>query len=424
MNKLLYLLFLSVFLLDFFHFNLGIVPRSATWIPEVLAMLTGLIVLLRLASTNKSAIHPKYIILIILYFIIIFIGIIFNSTPAASIIVGLRFYLKHLPFFLLPAVYDFSEEEFKKQLLFILLLLILQCPLTVYQRLYQYRGLLTGDVVTGTLEVSSALSVTMICSIAIIFALYVKKQIGLRFFFITVWCLFLPTTLNETKVTLFLLPVALALPAFFFREEGSSKIKKLLTMGAMGVLFILAFVPIYDHFMKPRTGYGILDFFQKENRLEKYMFREEWRQQGEPMGRGDVIAQSYKNLSKNPLVFAFGLGMGNLMGSYFESAAGKHADQLQYGGDTLAVTILFWELGLLGVAVYATFFVFVFSDALLLRKSGDIFGSFSLGWTAVVVIIGISLFYNNIFHFNVMNFIFWYFSGTVVAKTCRMRALL
>ena len=424
MNKLLYLLFLSVFFLDFFHFKLGIVPRSATWMPEILAILTCIIVVLRFGLKQKPSIHLKYIILIVLYSTIILIGIILNTTPPGSIIVGIRTYFKHLPFFLLPAVYDFSEEQFKKQLQFILPLLILQCPLAVYQRLFQYRGALTGDVITGTLDVSSALSITMICSIAIIFGLYLNKRIDFKFFFITACCLFLPTTLNETKGTLFLLPIALVLPAVFFQGKGrSAKIKSLFTMTLVGVLFISAFVPIYDHFIKPRWGYGLLDFYQKEGRLEKYLYRGAEGRPGDSIARGDAIVLSYKDLSKDSLTLAFGLGMGNVMGSYFESFGGKHTDKLRYGAEMLAVTNLFWELGLLGVTVYITFFVFLFRDALLLRKSNGIFGSFALGWSAVVVIISLSLVYKNIILYNLINFMFWYFSGIVAARAFRVRAL-
>jgi len=425
MNKLVYLLFLSVFFLDFFHFDLGIVPRFATWLPEMLAIFTCLVVALRFACKEKPAIHPKYITLILLYSTIILIGIILNNTPEGSIIIGIRAYFKHLPFFLLPAVYDFSEEQFKKQLQFILPLLILQCPLTVYQRLFRYGWQRTGDLITGTLMDSGTLSITMLCSIAVIFALYLKKEIGLRFFLITAFCLFLPTTLNETKVTLILLPLAVVLPAFLFQGEGKSKIKSLLAMALFGILFISAFVPIYEHFLKPTTGYSILDFFQSKNEMEKYLYQGVEGRQGENVRRGDAIVLAYRNLSKDWQTLTLGLGMGNVSVSYFESALGrKHLETQQYHPEMLTFTHFFWELGLVGVVVYVTFFAFLFRDALLSRKLDDIFGSFALGWSAVIVMIGLCLVYANIMHFNVINFMFWYFSGLVAAKTCRMRALL
>jgi len=399
MNKLLYSLFLSIFFLDFFHFELGIIPRAATWMPEVLSMLTCLIVALQFAFRKQLAIHKKYICLILLYFAIIFVGIVLNATPAAGIIVGLRFYLKSMPFFLLPAVYDFSEEQFKKQLLFLL------------------------DGITGTLEISSILSITMICSIAIIFSFYFNKKIGIKTFFIIACCLFLPATLNETKGTLVLLPIALVLPAFFIQGEGNSKAKSLLAMALIGVLFIGVFFSVYDHFMKPRLGHSLFDIIQNKKQVESFLYRGAEGDPGDAVARVDAIYLAYKHLSQNVNTLAFGLGMGNVTGSYFESAAGKHTEKLQYGAQMLAVTQLFWELGLFGVIVYVTFLFSFFRDAYSLRKSDDLFGSFALGWSAVVVIIGISLIYKNVLQFNVINFMFWYFSGVVAAKRFRMNSL-
>lgn len=421
MNKLVYLLFLSVFFLDFFHFDLGIVPRSATWLPEILAIFTCLVVALRFAFKKEIVIHPKYIILIVLYSTIILIGIILNNTPAGPIFIGIRVHLKHLPFFLLPAVYDFSDEQFKKQLLFILSLLILQCPLAVYQKLFQFRGVITGDVITGTLSGSGILTITMICSIAVIFALYLRKKIGLKFFLITVFCLFLPTTINETKVTLILLPIALVLPAFLFQGKERSKTKSLLAMGLIGVLLISAFVPIYDHFQKRRTGQSIVDFFQNSRKVEQYLYTGAGEEATDYIGRGDSIVLAYKNLSKDFGSFVFGLGVGNVTYSYFGSLSGNRLNK--YKPEGLALTHLFWELGLVGVIVYVTFFPLLLRDALLLRKSDDIFGSLALGWSTVIVIMGVCLVYTNLLHLNELNLIFWYFSGLVAAKTCRMKAL-
>jgi hypothetical protein len=423
MNKLLYSLFLSLFFLNYFHYRLAITPRFTTWVPEVLAVLTFLVVALQLGFRRKFSINSKYIILILLFLAIMLIGIVLNGVQAGPIFVGIRVYLKHLPFFLLPAVYDFSDEQFKKQLLFILPLLILQCPLAVYQRLFQYRGVITGDVITGTLRVSGTLSIVMICSIAVIFALYLKKKIGFKLFVITACCLFLPTTLNETKVTLFLFPVALVLPAFLFHGEGSSKTKSLLTMGLIGVLFISAFIPIYDHFMKPRSGLGIVDYLRLEREGRGYLYHGSEGETGEKVGRFDTIILSYRDVSKDLGTLMFGLGIGNVLDTYFQGFSGDASKKLQYAGGGPALPSLLWEVGLSGVVVYVAFFCFLFRDALLLRNSDDIFGSFALGWSAVIAIIGISLVYNNFMRPNILNFMFWYFSGVVAAKASAMRSL-
>jgi len=396
--------------------------------PEVLSVVTFFIVALRFAIKKELAIHQKYIYLILSYLIIIFIGTILNSTPIGALFIGIRFYFKHLPFFLLPTVHDFSDKEFRSQLQFLLPLLILQCPLAAYQRFVQYKGVPTGDLITGTLESSAPLSIVMICSIAVIFALYLKKQVDVRLFLLTSCCLFLPTAIDETKATLIFLPIAFVLPALFSGGYGSlTKTKSLLTMALVGGLFISAYVPIYNHFIKAWGVWGhpngILAFLQKEDELKNYLYRGAKGTRGERIRRGDVIVLAYKNLSTDIRSLAFGVGIGNVMDSYFKSCRGKYSEASRYRPETLALTHLFWELGLMGVIVYFVFFFFLFRDALLLRRSDDIFGCFALAWTSVIVIIGLCLMYQNIISLNVINFMFWYFSGLVAAKTFKMRTL-
>ena len=253
---------------------------------------------------------------------------------------------------------------------------------------------------------------------------FLKKKIGFKFFLITACCLFLPCTLNETKITLFLLPVALIFPAFFYQGKGiSTKFKSLFITALIGVLFISAFIPIYDHFMKPRAGHGIVDYLRFEREGRGYLYYGSGGETGENVGRFDTIVLSYRDLSKDFGTLMFGLGMGNVMDTHFQSFGGPGFKDLRYVQKAPALPSLFCELGLLGVIVYVAFFFFLFRDALLLRKSDDIFGSFALGWSAVIAIMGISLVYNNFMRLNILNFMFWYFSGIVAAKASAMRAL-
>lgn len=417
------MLFLSVFFLDFFHFDLGIIPRSATWIPEVLSVFTVLIVAILVAIKKEFAIHTKYVCLILLYFIAILLGIVLNSPPIMEIFQGMRVYLKTIPFFLLPAVYRFSEDQLKKQLKFILPLLILQCPLAVYQRLIQYSGALSGDGVTGTLDVSSVLSISLICSVAIIFAFFLRKKTSIYFFLIIACIILLPTTINATKGTLVLLPFALFFPAFLSQNQLSSRIKTVFTAVLIGIIFISAFAYIHDHFMKSRFEYGVLDFYQNKDEMKKYLYSGAEGSNRKHIYRGDAIILAFRTLSNEWGTFVFGLGIGNMTRSYFNSSPGVHSNKMRYAIEMLGITNLFWELGLLGVIVYVSFFIFLLKDTFLLKKCDDLFGSFALGWSAVITIISISMFYKNILHFNVINYLFWYFSGIVATNAVKVSAL-
>ncbi|MFH1932102.1 MAG: hypothetical protein ABIN18_11010 [Pseudomonadota bacterium] len=428
MNKLIYSLFLSVFFLDFLHSDLGVLPRIATWFPEILSVFAFAITAIGFGVKKGLVINFKYIYLFLLFFTIIFLGILLNFTPSGEIFVGIRSHFKHIPFFLLPAVYDFSTKQFKNQLLFIFPLLILQCPIALIQRIYFIqKKIFTGDVITGTLSGSGTLSIVMICSMAVVFAFYLRKRVGFGFFLFTAGCLFLPAAINETKITIFILPAAFLLPTFLNQGHMSSaRVKKLLVMSIFTILSISGFVMVYDYMTTFNPSFrgkhpDILEFFRDRDTLKSYFYKGADGEPSDDLRRLDTFVLTYRHLAEDFKSFSFGLGMGSATPSYFGSLQDMSNKASQYGVENLALTYLFWEFGLLGVIVYTCFFVFLLKDALVLKECDDIFGAFALGWCPVIIIIGICLFYTNIVILNVLNLLFWYFSGVIAAKTCKMK---
>ena len=149
MNILLYVLFLSIFSLDWIAFKLGSLPRIATWLPEILSLMAAALVVMSFAIRKHFALKRKYLLFFLLFFMFILGGIIVNAVPSGVVLAGLRSNFKHLPFFFLPVTYAFSDEQIRRQLKFLLVLSLIQCPVTIYQRFIKYAGVGTGDVVGG-----------------------------------------------------------------------------------------------------------------------------------------------------------------------------------------------------------------------------------------------------------------------------------
>jgi hypothetical protein len=428
MNRLIYLLFIAIFIVEFLYSTLGIIPRAATWLPEILAVFACILVSLKSAASGKIYISKIYIYLILLYLTTMFASIAFNGTGLFHTFVGARVHLKYIPFFLLPMVYRVSDKEFKQQLTFILFLLLFQLPVSLVQRMYYSKiGLFTGDVVGGTLLYSGTLSITLVCSIAVVFSLYLKKQITKKYLLLISFWLFLPTTLNETKITVFLLPIALLIPALFCEGYlNPGKTRKLLTGCLISLLLLLLFIPIYDYTRKPLVSTGgapdFLGIFQKEGYLQRYFFRNTVFKPGQHVFRGDAIVLTYKELAKHPARLIFGSGPGASFKSYLDSReVTTESDQLRYRTSILTITVLTWEIGLLGLGVYLAFFVFLYGDARLVSKSGGWLGSFALGWRAVIIIVALSSIYINTLDANVISFLFWYFTGLIAARAIKLR---
>ena len=172
-----YLLIVSVFFFDYLHKELKLLPRAITWLPELLSIAVMFLVLLRFALLKKLALDIKYIILIMLFILILLASSLLNLSNPGVVIIGIRIYLKSMPFFLLPAVLNVNNEVLKTQLKFIFPLLLLQCPVALYQRFIQYGLTANGDFIRGTLNTSSVLSISLISAIAILNGLYQKKII-------------------------------------------------------------------------------------------------------------------------------------------------------------------------------------------------------------------------------------------------------
>jgi hypothetical protein len=122
---------------------------------------------------------------------------------------GVRSYIKFLPFFLLPIVHRFTARQLQTQLVFLLMLALLQTPLAFYQRFVEFADSMhTGDPVRGTLTTSSGMSMFLVCAIAGVVVAYLHGRLRLRTMLLIAAWLFAATTINETKATLLLLPVA------------------------------------------------------------------------------------------------------------------------------------------------------------------------------------------------------------------------
>jgi hypothetical protein len=175
------------------------------------------------------------------------------------------------------------------------------------------------------------------------------------------------------------------------------------------------FVPVYDHFVKPRWGYGILDFLTMEGRVEGYL-SDDAGLGSEKAGRLDALTVPAQELMREPSALAFGFGLGNAsdsaLGTQFQ---GRYYRKFEVFLKTTASTLML-EVGFLGLGIAILILVLVLSDA---RKVADrdegLMGALSLGWIGVTVTIGCALFYKPILDSTAIAYLFAYISGTIAA---------
>ncbi|MEE9376877.1 MAG: hypothetical protein V3V33_02450 [Candidatus Lokiarchaeia archaeon] len=418
MNKLLYSLFVSIFLFDYISKSLGslgVLGRYITWYPELLSMLIILVVSGRFMLGATRNVPPKWFLFLALYLLNIIIGIAINSVPAGPLIAGFRAYLKFIPFFLLPFVYHFSSQQIGGQLKLILFFFIIQAPVALYQRLVVSKGLLTGDYVKGTLSSSGQLTVVLSCAIAVLISFYLAKKISLTTAVVIFFLLFIPMTINETKATIVLLPIALILPFYF--SPHKIKLEQLIPMIILGIFTTIAFVFIYDYFMRPRWGYGIIGFLTMEGRAENYLFKGHDYNFYAQVGKVDSFVIAFKTISKDLLSFFFGFGIGNVSESFVPWLSGEYAEKYSaFNVKTTVLTIILWELGVFGVISYYVLYLMILKDSKGLCTDSDITSTLSQGWRTVVVIIMVATAYANFLQENATGYLFWYLSGYIISE--------
>ena len=419
MHRLILLLFISIFLLDYLSITLKILPRSVTWAPEIISMFVMAVVFMRLGMVGARDLPTKYRVFLILFLLNISMGIIINLVSAPVLIAGFRTYLKFLPFFLVPFVFRFSEKQIKTQLIFLLCCILLQTPFAIYQRLFLHAGGLTGDIVIGTINSSSVLTILMACSISIIISFSLANRIKPFFALMLVAVLFIPMTLNETKSTLVLLPVAIFAPLFL--KASKLRLSNMLPVMMLGVSAMVAFVVTYDYFMRPRWGYGLMDFLAMDGRASGYLYKEAGTGSGPQLvGKVDSYILAIQVLSNDITSLLVGLGIGNVSGSFLEGFEGEYARKYAHlGVGITALAQVLWETGLFGAMSYYIFFFMVFRDAQKLKWMGGLWGAYAAGWSVIMVLMTIVVPYLNVFQHNVVAYLMWYFSGHIAARKCR-----
>ena len=230
----------------------------------------------------------------------------------------------------------------------------------------------------------------------------------------------IPTTVNETKATIVLLPLGL-LATFIVASASNRRLRNGLIAVTALSLFGSIFVPVYDYYVKPRWGYGIVEFFTMEGRLEGYLERPRAGVGTREAGKVDAIVVPLKAIAREPAQLAFGYGIGNASESALgEKFTGEYFRRFQpFRLSTASVLIM--ETGVLGLALVLCLNFMIFRDARFLAvRAPGLLGGLAAGSVGVVAVVTGAMFYTELMAYGSISFLFWYFSGLVAAERMRL----
>lgn len=404
--------------------KIGYLPDAATFLLEVYSALALIYVVAIGVQNGFRFVRPVYWLLFGALLLVIFCGALANQVDPGPIVSGLRYYLRWMPLFLLPAVYAFSEQQVRQQIKFMAIIAVLQLPIAASQRLENFRARgSTGDTTQGTLLNSGVLSIFLVGVASVVLGLAMRGVIKVRTAIVLFVVCVIPTTLNETKATLFLLPVTVGV-TFLIGAKPGARLRATVIAAASVTVFLAIFVPVYDSLISTRAyGTKLSDFFTAEGRASGYLYS------GADIGdtahakRGDSIVVPLRYLAQDPVLMAFGVGVGNASRSQFgRSFWGEHYETLGPFA-TIGFAAVLTELGLLGLLIMVLLHWNIFGDArsVASRRYG-VMPALAMGWCGIVALSAVSYFYKNLIAFDSMTTLFWYFSGLIAAERMRRQA--
>jgi hypothetical protein len=397
----------------------GYTPSALAYTQELLAMAAAAVVVVAGVQQRFVNVLPAYWFILAGLLVTVVCGLLTNGVEAGPIFAGLRTYLRAIPFFFLPAVVNFSPRQIKSQLVLVLVFALPQLPIALDQRLTTFaRGFFSGDRTVGTLGDSGALTVFLVCVASMLFAFLSRRLLSRKWAFVLLPVVLAPTMLNETKATLVLLPAALIAVSVLGATTNRAK-RALVTLISTGV-FVAAFIPTYDYFMKPRYGYGLIEFLTMEGRVERYLERDaEVGSYDVVPGKIDAITVPLQVLSRDPALLAFGLGIGNVSHSALgDRFSGEHYQRYGHFVQS-SMSRLLWELGLLGTSLLFALMAMLFVDAFRVSRGDGFMATLALGTMGVVTVITLSLLSATLMDSGAISYLFWYIAGLVAAERAR-----
>lgn len=402
-------------------------PPPVRFIPELLSGVVVVYVLIAGTRDRFRLVSPKYWVVFAALAIVILSGIINSGTGSGPIISGMRFYFRAAPMFFLPAVLPMTEARLNRQLKWLLALSLIQLPVAGYQRwVIIAADRYSGDDVRGTLMDSGILTMFLISAVLVMTGLLMKKRISKSWYAVLFFLLLFPTAINETKVTVIMLPLGLMTALILGADRGNRLRYAGMTLIAL-IAFGALFIPVYDS-LEAHNPYKtkLVDFFTDERQLDRYL-ESGGKEHGtgiggsKPSHRMDGIVVPLKYLARDPVTLAFGLGLGNVspsnLGKNFEGA---------YVGlfRSLLVTSFSYfvlEFGVAGVLLIGCLYWMIFSDTLFVARSDrGLTGAIAAGWTGVIAIFMLAVIYNTFYQFASVTYLYWYFAGVICARRVAM----
>src|SRR5262249_54923731 len=158
------------------------------------------------------------------------------------------------------------------------------------------------------LEDSSVLSIVLISAACVATAMVIRGRISKTLYIPLFFTLLIPTTINETKATLILLPIGLVI-TMVVASPPAKRFRIAIAACALLVTFFAIFAPIYDYLERDNPyKTSIVDFFTDQRTLSRYVGGR--ADAGTThVGRLDGLLVPLRRAARDPVQLSFGVGI-------------------------------------------------------------------------------------------------------------------
>jgi len=321
-------------------------------------------------SLLKGPRLPAFIWLFFAFLLLAVVSTALQKPAFGEFLAGFKRYFQAYGLMFALALIPFASKDIRQWLTASAVIALMQLPFALYERfvLVPLRGGLEGgraevtDVVAGTFGANmeggspNSLMVAYLL-IAAAFA-YMRWREGLlpgwRTLLFVIPC-FIPLFLGETKIVLVLIPLILLV---LHRREALRRPGVFLLVAFMGAVLMTLLAFVYAELMWKRPLIDVVEETVAYNFLHKghgHAF----------LNRTSALLFWWQKQSLgDPVGFLFGHGIGSAYTGVMSFSVGHvAATYLGYGIDLTTLSLLLWEVGVLGLALHLAIFVMAWLTA-------------------------------------------------------------
>lgn len=412
-------------------------PKQIAYMVDGLIAIISVVVVMRIIVRKSWKLIPaKYLIILSAFAYSSISGLILNDVSGDIAVAGLRMFFRYVPVFLLPFTFDYDDKDLKRHMLAVCVLMLLQIPVTIYQRFFQYQDVSSGDPIVGMYGSSTTISLISCIGVVFILLAFLTNRISTSRTAILSLLLLIPPSLAETKVT----PIALAVGAAVLVWTNRKLIgfRRFVSLGIFASIGLITFTSLYsllysndevsgyfDLITDPKRNYSykdvevpdlILPRRVRRDLVAQYSATQAVSEEKGRLGRIDTIVAPFQAMLPNsPIYLMLGLGIGNVSSDF--GKGGAYYD-LTFDLNAINTTIghLIWETGLAGTLTFMAFLIALTFDVRKAAHDTDEAGFLANGMLATTAIVWMCLVYTNLFFTTELMIPYMFFTASALAS--------